>query len=306
MISGKVDDIDDVIPESILSLAKDARYISQCQILLQQAFNAFLVVREQQQGVLSSSSLGINGSGEGGEQKQREILMRIRKQTTWYISFILYIYLVVIPTGKTLGMEACGLTFSNNDVVTTNQTQPATTSTTTATAITTRRNCSILAGVSLFLAAAGGLIREYYSAASIHTSSGITNNNNNNDNNDENGRSDDNQQHQQTQQERLRGRERNMMHERLRRQMLERAESASASASVLANSSCDGIVVDDEGRKDKDQDLTLSHGDDITAKRVKQTSSLSSSSSLPSLSSSSKRLLSIIQQLSKVSCYRRQ
>ena len=299
MISGKVDDIDDVIPESILSLAKDARYISQCQILLQQAFNAFLVVREQQQGVLSSSSLGINGSGEGGEQKQREILMRIRKQTTWYISFILYIYLVVIPTGKTLGMEACGLTFSNNDVVTTNQTQPATTST-TATAITTRRNCSILAGASLFLAAAGGLIREYYSAASIHTSSGITNNN---DNNDENGRSDDNQQHQQTQQERLRGRERNMMHERLRRQMLERAKSASAS--VLANSSCDGIVVDDEGRKDKDQDLTLSHGDDITAKRVKQTSSLSSSSST-SLSSSSKRLLSIIQQLSKVSCYRRQ
>ena len=97
-----------------------------------------------------------------------------------------------------------------------------------------------------------------------------------------------------------------MMHERLRRQMLERAKSASESASVLANSSCDGIVVDDEGRNDKNQDLTLSHGDDITAKRVKQTSSLSSSSSLPSLSSSSKRLLSIIQQLSKVSCYRRQ
>jgi hypothetical protein len=301
MISGRIDDIDDVIPESILSLAKDARYISQCQILLQQAFDTFLIVREQQQGVLSSSSLDISGSGEEEEQKQREILMRIRKQTTWYISFILYICLVVIPTGKTLGMEACGLSFSNNDVVTTNQTQPATASSTTATAISTRRNCSILAGVSLFLAAASGLIREYYSAASIHTSSAITNNNNNNNNNDENGSSVDNQQQQQQQQERLRGRERNMMHERLRRQMLERAKAASALASPSANSSCDGIVVDDEGRRDKNQDLTLSHGENIIARRVKETSSLPSS--LPSLSSSSKRLLSIFQRLSKVSCY---
>jgi hypothetical protein len=292
-------DSDDVIPESILSLAKDARYISQCQIMLQQAFNAFLVVREQQGGVLGSS-----GSGEEEEEQQqkqkREILMRIRKQTTWYISFILYICLVVIPTGRTLGMEACGLTFSNNDVVTTTtQTQPVTTTTTTTTTsptITTRRNCSIVVGLSLFLAAASGLIREYYSAASIRTSSEITNNNNNNDNNndnnnnnnnfDESGSSVGNQQQQQ--QEQLRGRERNMMHERLRRQMLERAKSVSASASASANSSCDGIV---------DQNLNCIHGENITARRVKETSSLSSSS---------KRLLSIFQRLSDVSCYRRQ
>jgi hypothetical protein len=73
----------DVIPESLLSWAKDARYIQLCQQLLQQ-------ILEPWSRHLSSSS-------------------SIRKDT-WVLSSLLYVLLLVVPSGRTLGMEACGLT----------------------------------------------------------------------------------------------------------------------------------------------------------------------------------------------------
>jgi hypothetical protein len=72
----------DVIPESILSFAKDARYIQLCQQLLQQ-------ILEPWSRDPSSSSIN---------------------KDTWFLSSFLYVLLVVVPSGRTLGMEACGLT----------------------------------------------------------------------------------------------------------------------------------------------------------------------------------------------------
>ncbi len=72
----------DVIPESMLSLAKDARYIQLCQHLLQQILEPW---------GRDPSSISIN-------------------KDTWFLSSFLYVLLVVVPSGRTLGMEACGLT----------------------------------------------------------------------------------------------------------------------------------------------------------------------------------------------------
>lgn len=72
----------DVIPESLLSLAKDARYIQLCQQLLQQIIEPW-----SRQNPPSS----------------------IHKDT-WFLSSFLYVLLVVVPSGRTLGMEASGLT----------------------------------------------------------------------------------------------------------------------------------------------------------------------------------------------------
>lgn len=74
----------DVIPESLLSFAKDARYIQLCQQLLQQILEPW-----SRRHPSSSSSI---------------------QKDTWFLSSFLYVLLVVVPSGRTLGMEACGLT----------------------------------------------------------------------------------------------------------------------------------------------------------------------------------------------------
>ena len=71
-------DHDDVAPESLLSLAKDARYIRQCQALLEQIWG---------------SSLG--GSGLPSEQDASQ-------RRTWLLSYLLYLLLVVVPSGKVI------------------------------------------------------------------------------------------------------------------------------------------------------------------------------------------------------------
>mmetsp|Transcript_19070 Transcript_19070/g.21889 ORF Transcript_19070/g.21889 Transcript_19070/m.21889 type:complete len:524 (-) Transcript_19070:95-1666(-) len=254
---------DDVISESILSVAKDVRFIQQCQSLLQQAFKAFLVREE---------FLVLSG---GGSEGQHQELLKIRKQSTWLISFILYLCLVVMPMGRSLGMDACGLTFSN-DVVSNTQTQQAKT-----TILTTRPNRSIFAGLSLVIAALSGLVREYYFAAS--TSSEITKTG---ENNNEHGIGSNNQQQQQ---EQLRGRERNLMYEKLRRQMLERAKSASENFT-----SDDGIANDDliiplnsYQQEQNNHQNGIIQIDNVTARKVNETSS------------SSKYFWSILRRLSK-------
>lgn len=73
----------DVIPESLLSLAKDARYIYLCQQLLHQILEPW--------SRHPASSISI-------------------QEDTWFLSSILYVLLVVVPSGRTLGMEALGLT----------------------------------------------------------------------------------------------------------------------------------------------------------------------------------------------------
>jgi len=258
MLNGN-SDRDDVISESILSVAKDVRFIQQCQSLLQQAFKAFLVREE----VLASS-----GCSEG----QHRDLLKIRKQSTWLISFILYLCLVVMPTGRTLGMDACGLTFSNN-VVSNTQTQQAKTTISTTTT-NARPNRSIFAGLSLLVATLSGLVWEYYSVVASSEVTKTSENSNNFDISAENGSYDNNQQQQQ---EKLRGRERNLMYEQLRRQMIERANSASEN---FTND--DGIVNDDfimplnsNQQQPNNQEGGIIQIDDSTARKVNEPSSSS-------------------------------
>ena len=128
-------DGNDVIPESILAIAKDSRYIHKCQYLLQQMLNALLV----RDDVLFTAS-------RDGPEGQNE-LQQIRRHTSWLISCVLYICLVVIPKSQTLGMQACGLTFL--------KAQPATT--------ITRSRRYFLFG-SFILTAAIGVVRGFFPA----------------------------------------------------------------------------------------------------------------------------------------------
>lgn len=82
-------DKDDSTNESLLSLAKDARYIAQCQALMEQVIEPMLTNYNSQ----SRSEL---------------------QKVTMFISYILYTLLVVAPTGRTLGMEAVGLAFEKS------------------------------------------------------------------------------------------------------------------------------------------------------------------------------------------------
>jgi hypothetical protein len=74
----------DLVTESLLSWTRDVRYVQQCQELLQQILDPMLPTPEARD-----------------EWTKR----------SWYLSSILYVLLVVAPSGRTLGMQACGLKF---------------------------------------------------------------------------------------------------------------------------------------------------------------------------------------------------
>ncbi|KAG7351973.1 hypothetical protein IV203_008021 [Nitzschia inconspicua] len=78
----------DLIPESLLALAKDARYIQQCQELLIQS--------------VESLSLLLGGNNSR---------LQISTKQSCLLSYVLYGWCVVVPLGRTLGMKATGLEF---------------------------------------------------------------------------------------------------------------------------------------------------------------------------------------------------
>lgn len=172
----------DVLPESILSLSKDARYIQQCQDLLQKFLTSFLERKELIAAPLPS------------DQGRKLELQRVGKQITWMVSCLLYM-LISARRGRTLGMETLGLAFMTvSDGSTKKEAQEI---------MRTRLRYSLFVGMSLFLTATSGLVSEFFSSEKSVESRDCNN--------------------QQTYQEGLRGRERRLIHERLRRQMLERA-----------------------------------------------------------------------------------
>jgi hypothetical protein len=76
----------ELVAESLLSFAKDVRYLGQCSHLFQQAIESIMPPN--------------TARSESYIQK-----------TSWFMSSLLYILLVIIPSGRTLGMEVCGLKF---------------------------------------------------------------------------------------------------------------------------------------------------------------------------------------------------
>lgn len=76
-----------LIPESMLSMAKDSRYIQQCQNLLLQVIEPII--------------------GRYDSQSRSRL-----EKATWFLSCIIYTVFVIAPTGRTLGMEVCGLSFT--------------------------------------------------------------------------------------------------------------------------------------------------------------------------------------------------
>mmetsp|Transcript_10650 Transcript_10650/g.26897 ORF Transcript_10650/g.26897 Transcript_10650/m.26897 type:complete len:441 (+) Transcript_10650:151-1473(+) len=166
----------EVIPESILSVSKDGRYVHQCQELLLKAIS-FLF--EQKEALVAIS------------EEQKLELQQARKQATWVISCVLYI-LVSATRGRTLGMEAVGLAFATNN---NNR--------------TLRRRRFLLMCLSVLSAATGSLVWDYMSTG-----------------NSTQGEKDEEDP------ERSRGRERRLIHERLRRQMLERATNLGSTSTA--------------------------------------------------------------------------
>ena len=78
----------DLIPESLLSLAKDVRYIQQCQILLQRILESF---------------------------RLRGIPEEKLNKDCWFLSSMLYIIFLIFPNGgRTMGMDTCGLRFEQS------------------------------------------------------------------------------------------------------------------------------------------------------------------------------------------------
>jgi hypothetical protein len=187
-IPGGDDEQDDVIPESILSVSKDARYIQQCQELLRHSV-AVLFQRKE--------------SFDASAPQDRE---RIRKQMLWMISCILYT-IASAKSGRTLGMETLGLRFATDGSLSTEREGPKTTS--------AQLRRSFYVCTSLLLAATGGLVSEYLSTRA-----------------DKDSKNDGDSGHQLENRERSRGRERRLIHERLRRQMLERAANSNAVSST--------------------------------------------------------------------------
>jgi Zinc finger, C3HC4 type (RING finger) len=107
------------IPESLLSLAKDARCIRQCQVLLEQAIESASFLFWGRQILLSTSGSSPSSSNpriaedDGGDDStipsgSDQITF---KRRMWLVSFMLYGLLVMIPNGRTLGMQICGLKF---------------------------------------------------------------------------------------------------------------------------------------------------------------------------------------------------
>lgn len=223
----------DVIPESLLALAKDSRYIRQCQELLEQVWQSLL----------------------GGRQSHPSEQSALERRT-WLLSYLLYVLFVVAPSGRSLGMQLCGLNFDD-----------------AASggggggfkdwrgASTTQRLRFV--GYLLMTAAAGfGL--EYCASMRCHDDDG-------NDGSSAAGR---------IRQERLRGNDRRQMHERLRRQMMERAGGV---PSMTGFASDDATVVHSNQRR------RAGHG----------TIGSSSPPTGSQTSSLSRRLLSLLRRLSK-------
>jgi len=181
----------DAIPESILSFSKDVRYLRQCQELLQQLFTATL---DQKGSLFALESFD-------GEWKQES--QRIRKQIGWMVSCILYTLGTTI-TCRTLGMEALGLTFVRDSSVSSKSQSIQ--------MMKTRIRRSLIAVASMLVTATGGFIWRLFLKESPSDLP-----------NDNCLREGANQQHYR---ERSRGRERRLIHERLRREMLERASNA--------------------------------------------------------------------------------
>jgi peroxin-10 len=75
--------VSNVVPESLLALAKDTRYVEECKILLLQVLRSVL------------------------PQRREDLLDR----DAWYLSVVLYNFLVILRKGRTLGMEICGLRY---------------------------------------------------------------------------------------------------------------------------------------------------------------------------------------------------
>ncbi len=134
----------EVIPESILSISKDGRYVQQFQELLLKAVS-FLFERKE-------------SFAETSEERKLE-LQQGRKQATWAISCVLYI-LVSITTGRTVGMEALGLDFAtaNNDGTTQPHGQDV---------VVRRRRRFFLMCFSVLSAAVGSLVWEYKSGGNV-------------------------------------------------------------------------------------------------------------------------------------------
>ena len=118
-------------------------------------------------------------------------LQQARKYTTWLISCLLYA-LASARTGRTLGMEAVGLNFSTDHSV-------ALKAESTTTIGLRQRRSFIFLCLSLLSVATGSLVLDYFR---------------------ENSEADPKERENQ---EQSRGRQRRLIHERLRRQMLERA-----------------------------------------------------------------------------------
>lgn len=135
-------------------------------------------------------------------------LQQARKHTTWVISCILYM-LVSAKTGRTLGMKALGMNFmTENNVATKSQSHEVI-------GIRQRRRFIFLC-ISLLSAATGSLVLEYFAQDS--------------------GEHEKDSQLDQGDQERSRGRERRLIHERLRQQMLERAANLGGTSTAFGGS----------------------------------------------------------------------
>jgi len=89
------DDIpQNLIPENLLAMAKDSRYLTQCQELVQRSLNAVMLL-------------------EGGSNEARSDSSTQRQRRSWLLSCALYILWALVPLGRTVGMQACGLAFDD-------------------------------------------------------------------------------------------------------------------------------------------------------------------------------------------------
>jgi peroxin-10 len=200
---------DNLIPESLLALAKDARYIQQCQELLLQFLSSFLEL--------------IGKGHYGGDHAGESLVASLHKQS-WILSHVLYTIFVVAPLGRTLGMQALGLTFGGdkNECVLTGKIQNDHASRTKS----RRRN---LVGSMLLTCATGCLLECYIMYHSRKNS--------------------DKEQSQQ-----MHGRSRRDIHEQLRQQMLARA----ARSNVLNSTSAVSLTGDITNNSSFTGTLTLS------------------------------------------------
>jgi len=177
-----------IIPESLLSVSKDGRYVQQCQELLLKAIS-FLFERKE---AIAATS----------EERKLE-LQQGRKQATLVISCVLYV-LVSATTGRTLGMEALGLDFTTNNNNGTTQAQGQG-------MVVSRRRRFVLMCFSILSAAVGSLVWEYKSTSNSTL-----------------------EHKEDVDPDRSRGMQRRLIHERLRRQMLERAANLNGTSTVIA------------------------------------------------------------------------